>query len=102
MAKPTTKTESLITIRREINKQGFVYDGSNRTLKIYTAPIFAVAGDQCHVREFLYYPSTNIVKGRKEGYDVWLQLFDDAYSVNDLVDDMSNNLVDDFGNQLTT
>lgn len=100
--KPVTKTEVLIAVRKELNKQGFIYDGSARTSKIYTAPLHAEVGDYCHVREFLYYPSTNTVKGRKEGYALWLQEFETAFlGLDNLVDEINDDLVDEGSDQLT-
>lgn len=76
MGKPTTKSESLKTVRREINKQGFELDGFDRVVKIFTAPLTAVDGDYCHVRELVYYTTTNTVKGRTEGYGLWSSAYD--------------------------
>lgn len=101
MAKPVTKTEVLRTIRRETSKIGIIYDVNGLVSKIYTAASNSVAGDYCLIKEFIYYPATTVVKGRKEGYGLWLQAFDDAFVIGDnLVDDLSNNLIDDLGNQL--
>lgn len=97
MGKPTTKTELLIQIRREINKWHTEFDGFNRPSKTYIAPVYAVQDTPCFVMEYLYYPSTNIVKGRKEGYTVWQSSFEDP---DFLVDDLSNLLTDDLGNYL--
>lgn len=101
MAKPVTKTEILKTIRKEISKIGILYDVDNRVSKIYTAAVDSVAGDYCLIKEFIYYPSSLVVKGRKEGYGLWLQIFDDAFITGDnLVDELNNELQDELGNQL--
>lgn len=101
MGTPTTKTEVLLTILREISKQHIEYDVSSRISRIFTAPSEAIGGDPCHVREFLYYGVTLTVKGRKEGYAAWDSAWDSPPSlVNFLVDDLSNQLTDDLGDYL--
>lgn len=97
MAKPSAKTELLIQIRREICKEHIEFDGSNRPSIKYIAPVYAIQDTPCFVIEYLYYPATTIVKGRKEGYGVWQSSFEDP---DLLVDELSNQLVDDLGNDL--
>jgi hypothetical protein len=92
-----SKTDILITIRRELNKEHLEYDGNNRISKKFIAPYDAIDGDVCFVIEYLYYGLTLFVKGRKEGHGVWLTSYDDTAF---LVDDLSNQLIDDLGNEL--
>ncbi len=84
-------------MRRELIKEHCTYDGSDRPLKKYIAPISAVQDTPCFVVEYLYYGASSIVKGRSEGYDVWQSSFDE---LDYLVDDLGNNLTDDLGNLL--
>jgi len=92
-----SKTLLLVTIRRELIKEHCTFDGSNRPLKKYIAPVSATQGSPCLVIEYLYYGITSVVKGRSEGYDVWQSSFDE---LDYLVDDLGNNLTDDLGNLL--
>lgn len=92
-----TKTELLRTIRKEITKEHIEFDVDNRPSKKYVAPSDAVQDTPCLVIEYLYYPATVIVRGRKEGYAVWQTSFEDP---DLLVDDLSNQLTDDLGNEL--
>lgn len=97
MGTPTTKTEVLRTLLKETVKEYDEFDVDNRVSKKYIAPSFAAANSPCFVIEYIYYPGTVIVKGRKEGYGVWLAGFEDP---DLLVDDLSNQLTDDLGNRL--
>jgi len=92
-----TKTELLVTMRRELVKEHCTFDGSDRPLKKYIAPISATQGSPCFVVEYLYYGITSVVKGRSEGYDIWQSSFDE---LDYLVDDLGDNLTDDLGNLL--
>lgn len=98
MGKPTTKTELLLQIRNELNKEHIAFDFSGLPIKIYTAPIYAVDGTPCAVTEYIYHAGLPIIKGRKEGYDVWSSSFEDTIF---LLDDLGNDLTDNLGNQLT-
>jgi hypothetical protein len=98
LAKPTTKTEVLRTVRLEINKQYIEYDLLERIQKIYTAPSDAIGGTPCIVIEYIYYGTGNNVRGRKEGYDVWSDSFDG--NPDFLTDDLFNILEDNLANQL--
>lgn len=97
-----TKTEVLLTLQNEIEKEHIELDISGRVYKIYGALSDAVTGDICLVKEFIYYGATTNVKGRIEGYGEWDSAFDlPTTPPSFLVDDMSNYLQDDLGNQLT-
>ena len=98
MGTPTTKTEVLVTILKEINKQHVNFDTLGRPSIVYTARVDAITGDPCHLREYIYYGITTTVKGRKEGYGQWSSTFDG--SVFFLTDDLFNLLTDDLGNLL--
>lgn len=97
MGTPTTKTELLMQIRKELAKEYISYNVNSLPERKYTAPSYAVDGTPCFVVEYIYHPIEAIIIGRKEGYATWSSSFD---SVDVLVDDLSNNLVDDLGNQL--
>jgi hypothetical protein len=97
MATPGTKTELLIQIKSELTKEHNEFDGNDRVSKKYIAPIYAETGTPCFVVEYIYYFTTNTVKGRSEGYDVWQSSFENP---DFLVDDLSNQLVDNLSNEL--
>ncbi len=98
MGTPTTKTEVLLTILKEINKKHTEYDGLNRPSIAYTARIGAITGTPCHVIDYIYYGLTSVVKGRKEGYGTWQSTFDGDQAL--LTDDLFNELTDNLGDQL--
>jgi hypothetical protein len=75
--KPSTKTELLKTIKREVTKEYTLYDGSSRPSKKFIAPLNALDGAPCFVVEYIYsvtFPGTII--GRKEAYDSWSSSYD--------------------------
>jgi len=94
-----SKTDLLLTILREINKQHIALDGLNRISMIYTARPDAVTGDPCHVREYVYYGLTLVVKGRAEGLGTWDSAFD-GNGQEILTDDLFQTLTDDLGTEL--
>jgi len=71
MGELNSKTGLLKTQKHELVKQYLVLDGSDRVSKIYTAPTDAVTGTPCEVTEYIYYLTTTIVIGRKEGKATW-------------------------------
>ncbi len=94
-----SKTDLLLTILKEINKQHIVLDGLNRISIIYTARLDAVTGNPCHVREYVYHGTTLVVKGRAEGLGLWDSSFDGT-GQEILTDDLFQNLTDDMGIEL--
>lgn len=97
MGKPSTKTEILRTIHKELVKEHDEFDGQGRVSKKFIAPVFAEDGDPCFVIEYIYYGISTLVRGRTEGYGTWLSSYDE---LDLLVDDLSNQLTDDLGNDL--
>lgn len=96
-----TKTEVLLTLQRNIEKEHIELDLSGRVSKIYAALDDAVTGDVCLVKEFVYYGASLNVRGRAEGYGVWDSAFDQpVLPPENLTDDMMNDLTDDMGAQL--
>lgn len=76
MATPTTKTELLKTVEKELVKQFHELDVFGRPGFLYTAPVYAKTGDPCLVTEFIYVDNvTTILKGKKEGYATWDESF---------------------------
>lgn len=95
---PTTKTELLKTLRREVSKTHIEFDGQSRPKKVYHAKADASDGEDCFVIEYIYHAGLDKIRGRKEGYSVWSSSFEQVL-VN-LTDDLSNFLADDLGNDL--
>lgn len=72
MATPTTRTELLQTVEKELIKQHQALDSFGRPEFLYTAPVYAKSGDNCLVTEFLYVDNvSSTLKGKKEGYSLW-------------------------------
>lgn len=92
-----TKTELLRTLKREVTKEYIEFDIFNLPSKKYVAPAFAEDGDPCLVIEFIYYPGTAIIKGRKEGYASWSTAFEPSLT---LVDELGDDLLNEFGETL--
>lgn len=85
MGTPTTKTEMIKTVERELIKQYQLLDGQGRPYKLYTAASNAKDGDPCLVTEFIYQsPTTTTMKGKKEGYSNWDKTFvpDSSFTVS--------------------
>jgi len=69
---PTTRTELLLTVEKELIKQYHELDTFGRPEFLYTAAANAKTGDPCLVTEFLYVDNVSSVsRGKKEGYSVW-------------------------------
>lgn len=101
MSLTISKTQLLLTLKKEISKDHLEYDGFGRVSKMYLAISPAVTGDICLVKEFIYEGGTANVRGRKEGYAVWDSAWDNPPLNPDfLVDDIMNQLTDDMGNAL--
>lgn len=84
MATPTTKTELLATVEKELIKQYHELDVFGRPGFLYTAPVYAKTGDPCLVTEFLYIDDdSSTLKGKKEGYSTWNETFvpDSSFTV---------------------
>lgn len=87
MATPTTRTELLKTVEKELIKQFHELDAFNRPGFLYTASANAKTGDPCLVTEFIYVDTlTSILKGKKEGYSTWSSSFvpDSLFTVPDI------------------
>lgn len=85
MSTPTTKTELIRTVEKELIKQFQLLDLQGRPSKLYTASSNAKNGDPCLVTEFIYQsPTSTIMKGKKEGYSQWDTTFvpDSLFSVS--------------------
>lgn len=67
-----SKTDLIKMSENELVKQYQLLDVQGRPSKIFTAPSNAKNGDPCLVTEFTYVDNVStIMKGRKDGYDVW-------------------------------
>ena len=76
MGEPTTKTEMLKTVRKELMKQYIVYDGSSRMTDVYEGPNDMYHGAPCIHTQYGYDgPSTRIYKMR-ESYATWDSTWD--------------------------
>jgi hypothetical protein len=87
MGKPTTKTELLLVVGKELIKQCQILDVYGRPLLLYTAPHWAKTGDSCIITEFIYVDTVSTtLKGKQDGYGEWDESFipDSSFTVADI------------------
>ena len=104
MGTPTTKTELIKTVEKELIKQFQLLDILGRPYKLYTASTNALNGDPCLVTEFIYQsPTSTVMKGKKEGYSQWDTTFvpDSSFTVSIPKDASKTLLLVTKGNELT-
>lgn len=76
MTIPSTETEILKTLYKELKKTFLVYDGSNRMITVYEARKDAVDGDACIVSYITYVGATTRIEKQKEDYSTWSSAYD--------------------------